>query len=142
MDIKTYSFQELTLELLYQILKLRVDVFVVEQNCPYPEIDNQDQKAIHFVGQMDQKIFAYARVLFEKGGLHIGRIIVNKEERGKGLGIQMMNHCIQYCKEKYPNERIHLIAQAHLESYYQKFGFSTESEPYDWDGILHVDMLM
>lgn len=140
MNIKSYAFQDLSVHQLYDILKLRVDVFIVEQDCAYEEIDNQDQKAIHFTGEVNDQLIAYARVLFEKGALHIGRIIVKKEYRGKDYGQEVMNECMRYCAEHHPQESIHLTAQSHLEDYYQSFGFVTTSEPYDWDGILHINM--
>ena len=142
MNIKCFSFQDLSVEQLYDLLKLRVDVFVVEQDCAYAELDNQDQNAIHFIGEKDGELIAYARVLFENGHLHIGRIIVKKEHRGSVYGQSMMENCLDHCRSNYSNETIHLTAQAQLERYYQKFGFVTTSDPFDWDGILHVKMEM
>jgi len=137
MEIKFNSFRDLTPEHLYDILKLRVDVFVVEQKCAYPELDNQDQAAMHISGYENDNLIAYARILFEKGGLHIGRIIVREGHRGNHHGIALMKTCIAYCETNHPNESIHLSAQYGLEGYYQTFGFKTKSQPYDWDGILH-----
>lgn len=141
-EIKNYSFQELNVNQLYDVLKLRVDVFVVEQECAYEELDNQDQNAVHVLAcpKSSAELVAYARILFEKGDLHIGRIVVKKEYRNQGIAQELMHYCLNYCTEHWPNEPIYLSAQAHLEHYYQTFGFQTSSEPYDWDGIMHVDM--
>jgi len=135
------QFEELSLNELYELLKLRIDVFVVEQACAYPELDNQDQQAWHVMRNVGGELIGYARILFEKGGLHIGRIVVSPTHRNQGLGREILNYCLAYCEREHANEAVHLSAQAQLEEYYKSFGFKTVSEPYDWDGIIHVDMI-
>lgn len=141
MHIDIKAFDELTNKELYALLKLRVDVFVVEQNCAYQELDNEDQEAIHVLMKSNHdELIGYSRILFKNETIHIGRIVTSKEHRGKGLGKQLMNHCIEYARKNHPSKVVEIAAQIQLESYYKQFGFQTVSAPYDWDGILHVDM--
>jgi len=134
------KFDDLTNSELYKLLKLRVDVFVVEQACPYPEIDDEDQDAIHLLVIEGNQLAAYARILIQKDHWHIGRIITHKDYRKKGLGKELMTRCITYCKEELDCTEIHLSAQTYLEQFYKDFGFVSYSSPYDWDGIMHLDM--
>lgn len=138
--ITTKTFQELTVDELYELMKLRFDVFILEQKCFYDEFDLQDQTAHHVLIKQDENLIGYARVLFEKEHLHIGRIVVGINNRKQGVARQLILNAMKFCKENYPKEDIYLSAQVHLESYYQSFGYQTISKPYDWDGILHVDM--
>ncbi len=140
MSINIKRFNELSLEELYAILKLRSDVFVVEQQCAYEECDNQDQKATHFLVIQDDILVAYCRVLFEKDSLHIGRIVVLPSKRHQGLATELIKTAISYCQKLWPDEVIYISAQSHLEAYYNGLGFETISGCYDWDGIDHVDM--
>lgn len=136
------QFDQLTTHELYALLKLRTDVFVVEQNCAYEELDNQDQNAHHLLVTQENELIGYSRVLHEKGHLHIGRIVTNLTTRKTGLGKAIIIESIRYCKVNFPNEEIHISAQARLETYYHSFGFKTISAAYDWDGIPHVDMVL
>ncbi|MDN3428251.1 GNAT family N-acetyltransferase [Microbacterium sp. APC 3898] len=143
MDWKTYYFEELTAKKLYEVLKLRVDVFVVEQNCPYPELDNLDQQSIHLLYSEDGVIQAYARLV--PGGVKydlpsIGRVIVRQEARGRGLAKQLLEHSINYILTEWKAPAIQLQGQVYLQEFYQSFGFQPISESYDEDGIPHVDM--
>lgn len=140
MRILEKTFQELSVEELYALLKLRVDVFMIEQACFYDELDNQDQTAHHLLAIQDDSLIGYARILFEKSHLHIGRIVVHPSHRKKGIAHQLIMQSMAFCKKNYPKEDIYLSAQAHLEGYYQSYGYKTISKPYDWDGISHVDM--
>ena len=135
------TFQKLTLSELYSILKLRVDIFVVEQNCPYPELDNEDQKSIHFFYKEDEKIIAYVRVIPNlAGNVRIGRVVTDKDFRGKNLSSQLMEEAMKYIHENYAAKNITLSAQEHLQHFYANFGFKPVSEMYLEDGIPHVDM--
>ena len=143
MDWKTYYFEELTAKKLYEVLKLRVDVFVVEQNCPYPELDNLDQQSIHLLYTEDGVIQAYERLV--PGGVKydlpsIGRVIVRQEARGRGLAKQLLEHSIDYILTEWKAPAIQLQGQVYLQEFYQSFGFQPISESYDEDGIPHVDM--
>ena len=140
MQISTFSFTELSNQQLYQLLKLRVDVFVVEQACAYAELDNQDQHAIHFLGTENNELVAYARVLEHENTVHLGRIVTPLSVRQKGYGKQMITSALAYCKQHYTNKEVHISAQAQLKAYYEQYGFAQISDEYDWDGILHIDM--
>jgi len=138
------TFHELSIQELYDVLKLRVDIFVVEQNCPYEEIDGKDNQAIHILGYKDVELTAYCRV-FPPGAYYdteasIGRVAVARRYRKSGLGIALMKQGMNYLKQHCHNPPIKLAAQLYLEKFYHDLGFETISEVYPWDGIDHVDM--
>ncbi|MCL1949152.1 MAG: GNAT family N-acetyltransferase [Turicibacter sp.] len=138
-------FDELGGALLYEILKLRVDVFVVEQNCPYPEVDGKDPHCWHLYQKIDGEIAAYARLLppgISYKEASIGRVIVNEKFRGMRLGDSLIETAIQEAKKLFPGENIKIGAQARLHGFYSRAGFKSVSVPYDEDGILHIDMLL
>lgn len=134
------QFKELTLPELYTILKLRVDVFVVEQNCPYPELDNEDQKAVHLFIKEEGKVVSYLRIITTQAKTRIGRVLTHKDHRDKKLSSKLMKEVMRYSKQNYPNKPILLSAQEHLQYFYGKFGFVPISKMYLEDGIPHVDM--
>lgn len=137
-------FRDLSLEQLYALLHLRVDVFVVEQQCPYPEIDGKDADAWHVMGHDPAgQLVAYARVLPKHGdeAAHIGRVVVKKEARGSGLADELMQQCFALLEHLYGSRKNAIAAQAYLERFYQRHGYRTISAPYDWDGIPHIDMV-
>jgi ElaA protein len=128
---------------LYKILKLRVDVFVVEQACPYEEIDGKDIDSIHIYLKEDNDLVAYLRVLppgvsYEEAS--IGRVLVGKKYRGKGYGREIMRACIDYCKVHYSGN-IKISAQGYLEVFYKSLGFKKISDQYLEDNIPHIDMI-
>ena len=137
-------FTELEKEELYEILKLRVDVFVVEQECPYPELDGKDERAYHLIGREGEQIIAYSRLFlpgdyFEEAA--IGRVIVKEDYRNKDIGTEMLKRSIKFLREEKDVKNIKLSAQNHLRSFYGKHGFKPVSEVYLEDGIPHIDML-
>lgn len=141
---KQQAFNELSIHELYSYLQLRVNVFVVEQNCPYPELDGYDEKSYHLAFVENNEPLAYARVLpsgLKYARISIGRVIVKKEARGKGLAKELMNECLQFIENKWPNQEIQLQAQAHLVHFYGSFGFKAISDEYLEDNIPHVDMV-
>ena len=140
MDIFVKTFEELDINELYEILKLRVDVFVVEQSCPYPEIDGNDKDAFHIFGKEDGEIGAYARIYKEDGEIHLGRVIA--KERRKGHGNLILNEAIKAVYENYGNEKIHIEAQTYAKEFYQKVGFEQRSEVFLMDGIEHIKMVL
>lgn len=140
MDIFVKTFEELDINELYEILKLRVDVFVVEQSCPYPEIDGIDKDAFHIFGKEDGEIRAYARIYKEDGEVHLGRVIA--KERRKGYGNLILNEAIKAAYENYGNEKIHIEAQTYAKDFYEKAGFVKTSEPFLLDGIRHIKMVL
>ena len=147
-DINWYAktFSELTIDELYDVLKLRIDVFVVEQCCYYPDLDELDRHphTIHLFCYQDNKIAAYLRIL-AKGvnypkNIAIGRVIVASQARGTGLGHKLMGKALEICKQKFLGEEIKISAQQHLENFYQQHGFRTISAMYLEDGIPHIAM--
>ncbi|BAM46450.1 GNAT family N-acetyltransferase [Amphibacillus xylanus] len=138
------KFNQLELEDLYQILKNRVDIFVVEQKCAYPEIDGIDPDCYHLFKKDGNEIVAYAR-LVPNGVLYnypaIGRIIVNQNYRKSGYGRELIKQAIKIITEDWQEPEIKLHGQTYLREFYQSFGFKEISEPYLEDGIPHVDML-
>ena len=138
------KFSELSTEEIYNILKLRSEVFVVEQNCIYQDIDKKDQKAIHLFIEKNSEIIAYTRI-FKKGDYYeenpsIGRVVVCKKERGKNLGKEIMKKAIYYVKENMDEKKIELSAQKYLDKFYKELQFYPEGEDYLEDGIPHQRM--
>lgn len=139
----SYQFNEFTAQELYNILKLRVEVFVVEQNCPYPELDGLDEVSTHIVYEEGGEVLAYARLVpaGEKYEVpSIGRVIVRKEARGRGLAKELLERCIRYIEEQWKEPEIQLQGQLYLKDFYGSFGFEAISGVYDEDGIPHIDM--
>lgn len=128
---------------LYDMLKLRVDVFVVEQHCPYPELDGNDKDCLHLRLLMDGDLLACARLWRPTLEQHprIGRVAVSPEHRGKRLGEALMREAISEVEKRHPGEPIEISAQSHLQKFYGSLGFEVISEEYLEDGIPHVDML-
>ncbi len=141
----TKSFDALSANELYNILRLRSEIFVVEQNCIYQDIDNKDQKAFHFFTEKKGKIIAYTR-LFKPGDYYkeaaIGRVIVCNTCRGTGLGHKLIEQSIIKTRELFgENRSIKIGAQTYLKSFYEKHGFKKISKKYLEDGIPHIHML-
>jgi ElaA protein len=156
-SFNSYPFAELSNFSLYRALKLRSDVFVVEQNCVYPDLDDKDihSNTLHLLvettsdpllnGQTESvnKVIAYARCLapgISYNGPSIGRVAVASSERGHGLAKLVMLEAINICKQHWPDETIQIGAQVYLQTFYTQLGFTPFSEPYDEDGIMHIDM--
>lgn len=141
MNIAIKKFDELSIHTLYAILKLRVDVFVVEQNCPYPEIDGVDQESMHFFIESEATIKAYLRTYTKfKGCAAIGRVITHADYRKDGLGKKLMSEAMAYLQKQEEITTVYLQAQEHLSGFYASFGFKITSKSYLEDGIPHVDM--
>ncbi|MFC4354873.1 GNAT family N-acetyltransferase [Chryseomicrobium palamuruense] len=137
------EFDALSTKELYEILELRVNVFVVEQTCPYPELDGMDYDAIHIQYREHGKLLAYCRVLppGKYAEPSIGRVIVEESKRGSGLANDLMIRAVEETENRYKESSIRLCAQAHLQSFYRRFGFETVSEEFLEDGIPHVYMI-
>lgn len=140
MQVRIKSFEDLTNRDLYEILKLRVDVFVVEQECPYPEIDGKDYDAIHIYLENQGEILAYARVYKEKDEIHIGRVIA--KERRKGYATLILKEAIRVAEKNYQAQKIVIEAQTYAKNLYKKVGFLEDSEVFLLDGIEHVKMVL
>jgi len=137
------EIDKLTPRALYAMLKLRVDVFVVEQKCPYPEIDGKDFEAFHLRILDGEELAASLRVLPpEQDGkpVKIGRVVVAPDYRGYKLGQRLMKEAIEFAQARFPGTALELGGQSHLQKFYGSFGFVAISEEYLEDGIPHVDM--
>ena len=144
MEWSIRSFNQLTLQELYTILTLRTDIFVVEQVCPYPELDGKDPDCLHLLGKENGELIAYLRMLpagLSYASASIGRVAVRPSHRGQGLSREMMEQAITYIGEVWQEEQIQIGAQAYLEDFYRSLGFDCISEPYLEDGISHIEMV-
>ncbi|HWL40059.1 MAG TPA: GNAT family N-acetyltransferase [Gemmatimonadaceae bacterium] len=141
-------FEDLRPEELYEVVRLRESVFIVEQNCAYPDADGRDPAAWHLLGwtrdDEPRRLIAYARV-FEPGVRYaegsVGRVVTATEVRRTGVGRALMLEALRRLEELAPGQPTRLAAQRYLEKFYAGFGFTTASAPYEEDGIIHLDML-
>ena len=145
MKVETKKFSELSVSELYELLKLRTEIFVVEQECIYQDMDGKDNKAIHILGKEEDKILAYTRI-FGPGDYYdqpsIGRVVVDKQRRGEEKGKEIMEVSIKYVRDNYQDKDIVLSAQKYLEKFYKDLGFFVEGEEYLEDGIPHQRMIL
>ena len=145
-EIQQKKFEELTSTELYELLKLRVDVFVVEQQCAYPELYDKDcDRDTHHILMYEQnQLVAYARCLAPNStftdACAIGRVVVAKQARGKGLANALMTQAMQACLDRWPQSDLKISAQSYLLGFYGQLGFEVCSEPYLEDGLPHQDM--
>lgn len=144
MDWLCLPFAELSVRQLHDLLALRSEVFVVEQNCVFHEIDGLDPKTWHLLGLGDGgAIKAYARLIppgIKSTDCLIGRVVTSPAARGGGSGRALMAEALAHCERLWPGQAITLPAQAHLERFYGSFGFAPSGEPYIEDGIPHIEM--
>lgn len=137
-------FDGLSVRQLHDLLRLRSEVFVVEQNCVFLEIDGLDPKTWHLLGSADDgQLLAYTRLIppgVKAPDALIGRVVTSPAARGGGTGRALMAESIARCEQLWPNHAITLHAQAHLERFYGSFGFVQSGEPYIEDGIPHIEM--
>lgn len=139
------EFNELTVQELYAILQLRIEVFVVEQNCVFQDLDYKDQKAYHLLGYTDNKLAAYTRLLpagFPYTEASIGRVVTAPFARNSGIGKKLMSESIDTLFRLYGRQAIRIGAQLYLKKFYESFGFQQTSEVYLEDGIEHIEMLL
>ena len=129
---------------MHDIYRARIEVFVLEQNCPFQDVDGADPKCWHLLGRdASGELIAYCRLVpagvkFDEPS--IGRVITAPSVRRTGLGRVLMDEAMKRANALWPGQAIRIGAQAHLERFYNEFGFTKSSEPYDEDGILHVEM--
>jgi len=138
-------FSQLTTLQLYELLRLRTDVFVVEQTCPYPELDGKDTEmgVHHLLGFKDAELVACARLLPQGvtyDNASIGRVATRLSARGDGLGHQLLIQALVQVERLFPGQTIDIGAQEHLEKYYEQHGFKRISDMYLEDDIPHIDM--
>ena len=144
MEIKIKTFNEFSLDELYQVLQLRSEVFVVEQDCVYQDIDGKDQKALHILGFKNNNLIAYTRCFdkenyFEEAS--IGRVVVKKNERKFSYGHEILKASIDVIESKLKTTRIKISAQKYLTKFYESHGFQQIGEGYLEDGIPHIAMI-
>ena len=140
----TKAFEELTLDELYDIMQLRTNIFVVEQNCPYPELDGKDKNCLHVFATQGGKVVAYARIVppgLSYKEISIGRVVVHADHRKDGLGRVLIDLTLEKIEEEFGAQPIQIGAQTYLKKFYGSFGFEPVSEEYLEDGIPHVDMI-
>jgi ElaA protein len=139
------TFSELNTNEFHDILALRIKVFVVEQNCPYEELDGKDKKSYHLICRDGLgQVIATARILpaglsYEE--IAIGRVVIDETARGTGLGHELMEKCLQFIVAEFGEKPVRISAQKHLENYYKQHQFSSTGKEYLEDGIPHVEML-
>ena len=143
LKFKIKRFNELSLSELYELLKLRSEVFVVEQNCVYLDVDGKDDKAIHLLGTFDDELVAYVRI-FKPGDYFdeasIGRVLVKQIYRDRKWGYDLMHEAIRVIKAELNETNITISAQCYLQKFYENVGFIQTSEIYLEDDIPHIEM--
>ena len=144
LKIQVKPFLELTTQELYDLLQLRSEVFVVEQDCVYQDLDSKDQKAFHVLGYKNEKLVAYTRIFkpgdyFDKSS--VGRVVVAKNEREHQYGYDIMNASIKAIKMHFKDTTIKISAQSYLNKFYSNLGFKPIGAEYLEDGIPHIAML-
>jgi ElaA protein len=141
---KIKSFQELNTNELYELLRLRSQVFVVEQNCAFCDPDNKDQQCHHLLLFADNQLAGYSRLVppgISYPEMAIGRVVTSPAFRGTGLGRKVMELSINGCYERLGLQNIRIGAQVYAQKFYESLGFVVDGNPYDEDGIAHVEMI-
>lgn len=143
-DWQIKHYRDLSLNEFHDIIALRLKVFVVEQNCPYLDLDGKDKKAYHLIARNGiGDLIATARILppgVSYDDSSIGRVVIDETARGNGLGHKLMDECMNYALLEFGNSPIVISAQKHLEKYYNTHGFVSTGKDYLEDGIPHVEM--
>jgi len=144
LQFEVKSYEKLTRDELYELLQLRAEVFVVEQDCVYQDIDGKDAIALHILGYKDEALVAYTRIFppdtyFEYAS--IGRVVVRASERKHKYGYDVMNVSIEAIEKAYKTTTIKISAQTYLTSFYNHLGFKQVGEGYLEDGIPHIGMI-
>jgi len=145
MNFSAFTFSELSTQKLYDILQLRAEVFVVEQDCVYQDIDNNDQISTHVVGYEKDILMAYARILPPKTYFKepsIGRVIIKQNFRSRNYGHQLMDFCIKFTASHFPKQTVKISAQQYLVKFYSAHGFVAKGKGYLEDGIPHIAMYL
>ena len=142
-DWKIKNFDELSKNELYDILKFRISIFMLEQKSLYEDLDNIDQTAFHFLGYDQHKIIAYGRIHIDSHNNFavIRRVCIHQDYRDQKLGAQLINKVLEYIATIKNLSGIELDAQSHLQKFYEKFGFSVDGVPYDDGGVMHIRMV-
>lgn len=142
---KWSRFRELSLQEWHDLLQLRINVFVVEQNCPYPELDGKDPDAIHVMGMIGKRVVATARILpagLSYPEVSIGRVTTAGDFRGQGLGRILMEVCLLAVRDEFGKVPVRISAQTYLKQFYEDLGFTDTGKSYLEDGIPHLEMYL
>ena len=143
MKLDAKRFDELDNKTLHDIFLLRSEVFVVEQECVYQDIDRKDLESIHIIGIKKKKIIAYSRIMsLNNEFCSIGRVLVKKEFRNQGIGIKIMKKSIKEATKEFNNRKIKIAAQKYLKKFYTNLGFKQSGIWYWLDSIPHIDMIL
>ncbi len=145
MSWKVKSFNELSTHDLYEMLQVRTKVFVVEQECPYLEVDGKDLHAYHLYKEENGEVVAYARLLpagVSYNEPSIGRVLVKKAYRGRGFASELVKRGLAFMHEEWGEQPVKIQAQEYLREFYGSFGFRAITETYLDDGIPHIDMIL
>lgn len=137
-------FESLSLTQLYSLLRLRQEVFVLEQDCVYLDVDGRDIGALQVFAQQRGEVVACCRILapgVKYAEASIGRVCTALSQRGHGVGMALMQRAASCCDQLYPGKGIRISAQQYLKAFYERFGFVQTSDVYDEDGIPHIEML-
>lgn len=146
LEWKCKLFSQLSTDELYELIKLRIDIFVVEQTCPYSELDEKDRdnQTLHIMGLHENILICCARLLAPKVSYtetSLGRFAVVESYRGQKIGSELMAECLKQIHHHWPNTDIRISAQQHLSHFYSSFGFKQTSDMYLEDNIPHIEML-
>ena len=139
-------FHDLSLDQYHDVLALRIEIFVIEQNCPYQEVDGKDKKAFHVLGITENgEVQATARLLpagVSYDEVSIGRVAVKESARGTGIGHELMNTCNDFIQSQWPGQPVRISAQTYLKKYYENHGYVFTGKSYLEDNIPHIEMLL
>src|SRR5258708_22044615 len=137
------NFADLSAALLYEVLRFRQAIFVVEQCSPFPDLDGLDERAAHLLLRLDDELAGYSRLIPHPGEARvaIGRVAVAARLRRHGLARLLMAEALARCRQDYPDRAVNLTAQTYLAPFYETLGFRTTSAPFDDYGLRHVDMV-
>jgi len=145
MNFEIKAFDSLSLHEFHDLVALRIQVFVIEQNCPYQDLDGKDKKSFHLIGRdKEGAIKATARILpagISYPEVAIGRVVIDPSERGTGAGHELIGSCMEFIENQFGKVPVRISAQSHLEKFYMHHQFVSTGKEYLEDGIPHVEML-
>jgi ElaA protein len=139
--IEIKSYLNLSKDELFEILRLRTNIFVVEQNCPYPELDDYDKISYHLLAQKENKMVGTLRIIEFENEVKIGRVAIHQEFRKLGLGKKIMLEAHDFIKSQFPKKQIRISAQQYLEKFYGDLGYEFTGKKYLEDDIPHMEMI-
>jgi len=141
MEIEIKKFEDLSSLELYEILKMRVEVFIVEQKCVYNDLDNEDKNCFHLIAKDKKEIVSYLRILKKSNQeISFGRVLVSRNERGKGYAKKIIEEAMSFINKKWKEKTIIIQAQSYLQNFYESFGFVAISDEFLEDAIPHIWM--